>query len=456
MVQFLYPIGLVALVGLIIPLIIHLWNIKQGKTLKIGSISLLGESSVASAKSLKINDWLLLLLRCLLLIILSFLLAQPFLKKNIENTSKGGWILIDKTRLSAVLKTNKTTIDSLLTAGYQMHDFNIGFTQIQLKDTTNNNTVSTYQASYTSLLKQLNTILPKGFSVYLYADHRLRNVDDDFQALTYQLNWKTINQADTLSSWISDLAGKKYAGKSNPTTTTYDALNTNYIAPIQVAIYETSGNADRNYLIAAIKAIAGFSNRKIEINTSNEKADVGFWLSEEPVSSIFRKSIHDKGNLFKYEKGKIITTHSFMRIDDNLIKLNKRITYNNLGEEVWNDGYGNPLLSKETLSGFTTFHFYSRFNPQWNELVWNDLFVKSLLPIIIRDEKSVDFGFEDHPDDQRVFSTLPKINAQNDFFHTKTNTEQHQSIAVHFWLLAFLVLSIERFLTYRSTSYVKS
>ena len=80
--QLLYPIGLLALAGLIIPVIIHLWSVKTGKTLKIGSINLLGESANATSKSLKITDWLLFVLRCLLLIIIGLMLAQPLWQKK--------------------------------------------------------------------------------------------------------------------------------------------------------------------------------------------------------------------------------------------------------------------------------------------------------------------------------------------------------------------------------------
>jgi hypothetical protein len=113
-VQFLHPIGLLALAGLIVPLIIHLWNVKQGKTIKIGSIALLGESSRASSKSFKLNDWLLLVLRCLLLVLLAFILAQPYLKKIISGNNKARWILVDKAIFPQVFKAHSKTIDSLI------------------------------------------------------------------------------------------------------------------------------------------------------------------------------------------------------------------------------------------------------------------------------------------------------------------------------------------------------
>ena len=79
---FTYTIGFLAATGIIVPLIVHLWNVKKGKTLKIGSIILLGESAKQSSKSFQIKDWLLFLLRSLLIIIIAFLLAEPFLKIN--------------------------------------------------------------------------------------------------------------------------------------------------------------------------------------------------------------------------------------------------------------------------------------------------------------------------------------------------------------------------------------
>jgi UDP-N-acetylglucosamine:LPS N-acetylglucosamine transferase len=56
-----------ALAALSIPVIIHLWNIRPGKTLKVGSISLITEASKSTKRSFKLLDILLLIIRCLLL-----------------------------------------------------------------------------------------------------------------------------------------------------------------------------------------------------------------------------------------------------------------------------------------------------------------------------------------------------------------------------------------------------
>ncbi|NND11568.1 MAG: hypothetical protein HKN96_10170, partial [Flavobacteriaceae bacterium] len=83
---FLYPSYLWALLGLIVPLAIHLWSKKEGKTIKIGSIKLLSEADSKQSRSIKLNEYWLLLLRMLSVALLVFILAEPgFIKKTPTN-----------------------------------------------------------------------------------------------------------------------------------------------------------------------------------------------------------------------------------------------------------------------------------------------------------------------------------------------------------------------------------
>lgn len=455
--QFSYPIGLLALAGLIIPLIIHLWNVKQGKTIKIGSIALLGESSRASSKSFRINDRLLLLLRCLLLALLVFLLAQPYLKKNILANSKNGWILIDKAIFQQVFNLNKKTIDSLVKKGYEIHDFNVGFTTLTLKDTADNQTRQTNSLNYSALLSAANHFVPADVSVYLFADRRLIRFSNELPTINYQLKYIQLNQTDTLSSWIAEYAGKKYEAKSSPSNTTYEALNSEDEPPINIAIHEAPGITDGKYIIAALKAIGSFTKRKIIINPASTKVDIGFWLSDDAVTSAFKSLIAPIGTLFQYEKGKVITTPSAINIDSRQIKLNKRTVSNNQSEKIWTDGFGNTILTNERVNNLNIFHFYSRFNPQWNELVWDGVFVKAIMPIVIQDKTISDFGFENHPADQRVLSAKQNDVFQSNKAESTIKTTQNEAIATLFWIAALLIFITERILSFRKkTNYVKS
>jgi len=103
--------------GIIAPVMIHLWNNKQGKVLAIGSIALLEKTSRKKARSRRISERLLLLLRCLLLILLALMLAGPYWKKEPGKEQKG-WVLVGMPAGGSA----RTMVDSLIKEGYERHD----------------------------------------------------------------------------------------------------------------------------------------------------------------------------------------------------------------------------------------------------------------------------------------------------------------------------------------------
>ncbi|RYZ17230.1 MAG: hypothetical protein EOP49_50845, partial [Sphingobacteriales bacterium] len=133
MVYFLNPIWLAAAAGIIVPVIIHLWNIRQGKVLRIGSTMLLSEGRQKSSSSLKVSQWLLLLLCSLLIILLAALLAGPQWKTRPTATGKG-WVLLDRKDLADIYSSYQGSIDSLLGSGFELHHFDKGFPSFSLSD----------------------------------------------------------------------------------------------------------------------------------------------------------------------------------------------------------------------------------------------------------------------------------------------------------------------------------
>jgi hypothetical protein len=75
MIQFAQPIFLWALTALAVPIGIHLLSRKEGKVVKMGSLRHLRETSTKQFKGIKLNELLLLALRCLLIILFVSLLA---------------------------------------------------------------------------------------------------------------------------------------------------------------------------------------------------------------------------------------------------------------------------------------------------------------------------------------------------------------------------------------------
>ncbi|RZJ64928.1 MAG: hypothetical protein EOO47_26265, partial [Flavobacterium sp.] len=380
----LYPIGLLALAGLIVPVLLHLWNVKQGKTLKIGSIALLGENSTSSSISLKITDWLLFILRCLIVILVAFVLAQPFIKKTITHTKNSGWILVNRNKFSTVYQANRQTIDSLVNLGFELRDFNLGFTQFFLKDSLVQ-AAKTSALSYSALLRQLNKQIPAGYAAYLFADHRLSNFDGDLPKLSFNLTWKEFKQVDTIKTWSAKFLNKSYDGRSTPSSTSYTSSQSQNLPVVKVAIHDPIGN-DAKYIKASLGAISDFTKRKFEVKNwtlATIDADVVFWLSDEP----FNATLKANASLLTYQKGKVLAVNSNMNFEDESnqkIELFQRIAFDNLqGSAIWADGFGIPLLIKKREADLNHFYFYSRFNPNWGDLVWNVQFTRAIIPIVL-------------------------------------------------------------------------
>ncbi len=73
----LQPSYLWGLLALAIPILIHLWSRKKVRTIKVGSIQFIAPTKSKESNSIQLNEWWLLLLRCLIISTLVVILAQP-------------------------------------------------------------------------------------------------------------------------------------------------------------------------------------------------------------------------------------------------------------------------------------------------------------------------------------------------------------------------------------------
>lgn len=457
--QFLYPIGLLALASLAIPILIHLWRIKQGKTLKIGSTSLLGMSAASNARSWRINEWLLFLLRCALLILAVFLLAKPYLKGS-AITGKGGWILVNQQEFGATYSTHHKTIDSLLNKGYQIHNFGYGFDQLRLKDTLNTFRDSLALSSV-SLLKQANYLLSNRYPVWVFSSKNSFPIDDELPELHLQLHWQTSPAKDSLSSSYVQFLNRNYKAETSPYSTRYTTVNDQKQDPIHVMVYPAESE-DARYVKAALAAIGDYSEQQIVFHGPSQNTgnlDVLFWLTDQAIDPSLSKLLKKNGVLFQYANGKINTARSFMVFDQetpqgpDLVQVFKSITKkkNDDSETLWKDGFGNPLLTlaQNEVHSYT---LYSRLNPKWTDLVWKDVFVKCMLPIIYA-EKPQQFGFE-QTTGTRLTGDEP-ISSFTDNPKAKALTAAPKPLDQFLWVLALVILFVERFLSFKRKSNLK-
>lgn len=76
---FIEPFLLWGVLAILIPIAIHFWHQKRGKPLPWAATQWLTERNQQQSRGLRLDNVLLLLLRCLLLVLLAILLAQPVL-----------------------------------------------------------------------------------------------------------------------------------------------------------------------------------------------------------------------------------------------------------------------------------------------------------------------------------------------------------------------------------------
>src|SRR5258706_563824 len=89
---FANPIFLWSLLGLSIPITIHLLSRKEGKIIRIGSIRHIQETSTQQFKGVKLNEILLLILRCAMIIVFSLLLSGL----QCTGIQKEKWVVVER------------------------------------------------------------------------------------------------------------------------------------------------------------------------------------------------------------------------------------------------------------------------------------------------------------------------------------------------------------------------
>lgn len=180
--QFANPIWLWALSGLVIPVGIHLLSRKEGRVIYIGSLRHLDESSTRQFKAIRLNEILLLIIRCLLIIFTVLLLAGIQWRHTAMEEHK--WLVIEH----GIPKDNaiKSLTDSLTIAGFETHYLAPGFPV--KADTTVYSTIN-----YWALINQLKSSHAQ--EVVVLSRSYLKDFSGEHVILPSSIKWITVDAA---------------------------------------------------------------------------------------------------------------------------------------------------------------------------------------------------------------------------------------------------------------------
>jgi len=124
MISFLNPLFLLGLAGISVPILIHLLSKKKPRKIYFGDLRFLEIATRRAVKKFRIRQYLLLLLRCLMIILASLIFARPVVhytpsQENFEtvflldNSYSMGYFSDGKTRLDAAKDAAKKIIKLL-------------------------------------------------------------------------------------------------------------------------------------------------------------------------------------------------------------------------------------------------------------------------------------------------------------------------------------------------------
>lgn len=179
--SFLNPTYLWALLGLCIPIIIHLWSKKEGRTIKVGSLKLLQEEDSKQSNSIQLHEYLLLLLRLLIIAIVVLILANPIVKQYSTRTPLTYLIepeLLENTQIASVL-------DTLRDKG-ELRLLQTGFPEV-----TDDIIVPNTPPNYWHLVQQIGSLQTD--SIIIYTQGRIQGIKGKRPTISEKVSWITLD-----------------------------------------------------------------------------------------------------------------------------------------------------------------------------------------------------------------------------------------------------------------------
>lgn len=303
MIQFAQTFALWALAGLFIPIAIHFLSRKEGKVIRIGSIRHLEETTTQKFKGIRLNELLLLAIRCLILAVFALLLAGLLFAKETTGTTR--WLLLEK----GLEEDNRlqTLRDSLEAQGFETRFLSKGFPTL---DNPSEDSSSYYQLINNLKQEDLQSVIVISCS----KNKRFKGERTD---LPSHVRWISLPSAASqfeVNSWIG--AGDSLymrTGYSQETLTYFEtnrrklkgeelASMSRLAAPSIAIVSDAAHGDDKRIMKAALESIQDYQHIQFQITTHEVtelqtvpiEADFMIWLTDAPLPTSMNKVLYLK------------------------------------------------------------------------------------------------------------------------------------------------------------------
>ncbi|GGF05026.1 hypothetical protein GCM10011383_15210 [Hymenobacter cavernae] len=416
---------------MLVPVAIHLWNRRPGRLVQVGSLRWLSTAANRRMRNLKLEQWLLLLLRAAIIAVLALALADP--ARRLLPPPRHGQVLLSPDLLhSTSLVAVRSTVDSLRRQGYELRQLGPGLPRLSAAQwrrfdslATAINTPSDFKPSPDNLwarVQQAADSLPeRPLRVFTLANQRA--FQGTRPALPAAVRWQTVPSPDS-SSWLQAAYKLPTAdslrlvlGFSNEAATTFRTLvvaassasggeirvanlpplryeprsdgqavlrpESGEAVPVQTAAlrltiyYDAAHAQDGKYLRAALRAASlGLPTAPLlTVSTTppatNQHFDWLFWLSDAPVPAAWQGLVSQGLHLWQEAPTAGIATETTLaQPSAQPIRLLRRDTLkaSQAGTALWTDGLGQPVLTRNAQEQGAHYRLHTRLHPAWSEL----------------------------------------------------------------------------------------
>ncbi|MFV9551306.1 BatA domain-containing protein [Algibacter sp. PT7-4] len=406
--QFKHPELLYALFLLLIPIIVHLFQLRKFQKVEFSNVAFLKKATQQTRKSAQIKKWFILLTRMLLIAALVFAFAQPFTSKsNTFKTEKETVIYLDNS-FSMQAKGNqgellKRAVQDLINNVPEDDNISIFTNNSIFKNTTikaiKNNLL---KLDYASNKLSTEAVILKSKTLLSHKKNTLKNIIliSDFQEDESTFNTKKDTLLNLSFVKLSPenrnniTLDSLYVFENTPNTLTLKVLlksngssvknlpislfnNDTLIAKTSVAI--TQQNAETTFSIPNNETING----KITIDDSSLQFDNSLYFNLNKASKINVLSINESNDSFLrriYTKKEFnYTSTTTKQLNYNLINNQNLIVLNELNNmpvalasaltQFTKQGGYIVLIPSQSINTDSYNQFLSNYNTQFNTLI---------------------------------------------------------------------------------------
>ncbi|MGI4886842.1 MAG: BatA domain-containing protein [Janthinobacterium lividum] len=498
------PSALLALLGLLVPLAIYLWNRRPGPEVAVGSLRWLAAGANRRLRNLKPEQLALLLLRAAVLGALAVAVAGPAWRQG-RPAGRGQVLVGPELAGTPALAAARPGLDSLRRRGYALRWLAPGLPVVAPDSLGHYRGPAAGNFAWARVQQAADSFPSQPLRVLV--SNTLHNLAGPHPLLLAAVRWQLLAPGAPAATWLAEAAGtpdslRLLVGRSTAIQTTFQTLAVarpaggaplrtpglgplRYLTaangtgqlrpasaapgpgvavagPLRAVLYATPSHAEEaRYLRAALQAAALGMPAPLQLATATAapapSAGVGwlFWLSDAPVPAAWRAAAARGAHVWQAAAGpSAADTTQLVAPGAAAVALFRRAKGPALtgGAPLWTDGRDRPVLARQAVGQGAIYQLTTRLQPAWGELADSPI-LPTLLLEVLRPAPDATSTLDAH--DQRRFDPAQLLRAPGPQAMTTTlpvTAFTFSDLRPWLVLLAALLLAVERWVARRAAA----